>query len=461
MIFSLIYFCFIFFLFGLYFNEILHLYRPLANPVEIINGFIIYLIPIHFTLQFLIQRNNLRILYGYLHLPIRRSKLIAYSLFLKQFNLINFLILFFVVPYSWVNILPNYGWTSFLLFLYSFWLLIVFLTNFSIYLHNLSYKHLILSSLILIFIILKYILKTKFDIEIGSLTHSFFKDILNKNYINIILLTLLTFLIILGLVLKSKQSFYFLIENYDKRRINIKPSRWLLLNKSNNNYNFLELSLIIRNKRTRGIFLITVYMLILTYIVFLINPFQDTLFVFFWCICIIGMWGYSYIQFIFSFESSFMDFIVTRNFDFTKYLLAKYFQIIIISFILFLAITPFAIMGILKIHILVTAFLYNISIGFLIVFITATFNKKRMDLNKGLVFNYQGHSPIQIATIYFVILLPVVFLGLMTLFLNYTIGFLIINLVSIISLLGYKYWFKIIVSKLLKRKYINLKGYRE
>jgi hypothetical protein len=195
--------------------------------------------------------------------------------------------------------------------------------------------------------------------------------------------------------------------------------------------------------------------------VFLVSPISDIYSILFWYLCLSGVWGYSYLQVEFSLESSFFDFISTVNFDFNKYFKAKYIFIVVVSFLSVLISIPIIIIGNQNVHIVASALLYNIGIGYFLVFISAIFNKERLELNSSVFFNYQGYSAIQVISICIAIILPVAFLGISTLLFNVHVGLSIINIICIISLLNYKKWFQLILNQLSKRKYINLEGFRK
>lgn len=208
-------------------------------------------------------------------------------------------------------------------------------------------------------------------------------------------------------------------------------------------------------------FIIPIYLIILTYVLFLSKPINDTYTVLFWYLCLSGIWGYSYLQYVFTFEGCFFDFISTSKFDIYKYLKTKYALIILLSFLLITIISPIIIISKQGIHLVATAFLYNIGIGFFIVFLTATYNREKLDLGSSLFFNYKGYNPIQIFTISLSILTPIAFISIVTTLISQFYGLIILNILSIISLIYYKKWFNTIYKQLLKRKYINLEGFRQ
>lgn len=459
--FSLFYFCSLIFSLGTNFAEILHKFQPLADPIKLFNEFLFYLIPIDCLLRFFFQKNNFRLANAYMHLPIRRGKIISYILVIKLFNIFNLYLLLFIVPFSWVNILPDYGWLSFTLYLLSILFIMVFMTYFTFLIKNLSYNHILFALIPVLWVMLAFILKFIYRMKPETFTAGLFADILHGNYLTVILFALLTASMTLVNISMVKQFFYNVFADNGKHKLNIRIPKNSLLGKSSNSYILLEMSLMLRNRRIRSILTIPTYFILMTYFIFLFKPINDIYIILFWYLCLSGVWGYSYLQVVFSLESSFFDFISTANFDFNKYFKTKYTLIVVISFLVIFVALPIVIIGNQNIHVVASALLYNIGIGYFLVFSTATFNRERIDLNNGLLFNYQGHNPIQVISMSVAIILPLAFLGIITFFLSQTSGLIIINIISVISLLNYKKWFQMIFRQLSKRKYINLEGYRK
>lgn len=459
--FSIFYFCFIVIYLGANFTKILCKVDASADPINFFNEYLVYLIPIDFLFRFFFQKSNFRVAIPYMHFPVRRDKITLYILITKLFNIFNLYALLFIIPFSVINILPNYGWDSFILYLSSFLAIMIFMTLFIFLIKNLAYYNVLFALIPAIWLMVTILLKVLFQMNPETFTSSLFADVISGNYLIVVLFVLLTTIItIISIKVVNRLIYYVLIDS-EEYKLNKKAPNSALLVRSSKYYFLLELSLMLRNKRIRQILIIPIYFTILTYIVFLVSPISDIYSILFWYLCLSGVWGYSYLQVEFSLESSFFDFISTVNFDFNKYFKAKYIFIVVVSFLSVLISIPIIIIGNQNVHIVASALLYNIGIGYFLVFISAIFNKERLELNSSVFFNYQGYSAIQVISICIAIILPVAFLGISTLLFNVHVGLSIINIICIISLLNYKKWFQLILNQLSKRKYINLEGFRK
>lgn len=456
---GLINICIIVFFFGSSFGELVSKFNPSVDKVMFLNKGLIYWIPIDFLLRYFFQKGNFRLIKSYLHLPIRRSKIISYILGLEFFNIFNLFLILFFIPFVWFNIFPNYGWILSILYLLNILFILGILTYSSVLIRNLSDRNFLFSLIPILWIILVIVLKIFCETVLGKLADFIFSNILFGNYLTLIICGLLIAFLIIFNILIVKQLLYNIFTNGDKVKFRIKDSK--RLKETRNLYNLFEINLIMRNKRIRSIFTVPIYLVLITYALFLLKPINDSYLVFFWFICLSGAWGYSYLQYIFSFESSFFDFMWTSNFDFHKYFRAKYTFIVLVSLLLVLSILPVLIIRNQNLFVVFTALLYNIGIGFFFILSSGTFNRARMDLNNHLLFNYQGNNPLQIISICISITLPLGFLVFSSTILNLNASLIFLNIISIISLLNYNKWFRMIYKQISKKKYSLIEEYRK
>lgn len=458
---SILNLCFLISLFGANFKEILYKISPLRDPVKFFNHGLFYLLPVYCLLLFSFQKKNYNQIIAYLHLPISRGKIISYILVRNLFNLFNLCMILFIIPFFWINILPNYGLIPSISYLISILLIMIFITYFTYLLKNLSDYYFAFSLIPIIWVILSFILKFFRFIGPQNFLGYLFSDILEKNYLSLFfILLLVTGTTILNISL-IRQFIYNIYANNSSKWIKTAITQRIRLLKIRNPYILLEINLILRNRRIRSMFTIPIYLAIMTYALFLLKPAIDNNTLFIWYLCLSGAWGYSYLQYAFSFEGCFFDFISSSGFDFKKYIKAKYLLIVLLSFFLVIIMLPVIIIRNQSIYVIGTTLLYNIGIGFNIVFLSGTFNHERIDLNKSLFLNYQGYNTIQIISMGLAIFVPFGFMIITSIYLGEIYGLTILNIISVISLLSSKKWIKLIYENLLKRKYINLEGYRQ
>jgi hypothetical protein len=168
-----------------------------------------------------------------------------------------------------------------------------------------------------------------------------------------------------------------------------------------------------------------------------------------------------YGQFMFGWQSSHFDGLLTSKTDFRNFIKAKFLLFTFLSTIMTLLTSLYGLLSwkILAIHL--AAYLYNMGIGTVIILYFATRNYKRIDLSKGSALNYQGLSASQ-----FVLMLPY----MLTPYLFYTPfassgkpfwGLICLGGCGLVSLLMRNIWTDFILKEFTKRKYKIAAGFRE
>jgi Family of unknown function (DUF5687) len=453
--------CILIYLFGANFKEILHKLLPLEDPVKYFNDCLFYLMPVFCLLLFFLQKSNCTYIRSYLHLPINRGKIITYILVRNLFNLPNLCLILFICPFFWNNILPNSDLIPSILYLTGILSVLIFVTYFTNLLIILANDFKSFAILPVVWLILALILKYFSLAGPKNYLASLFSNILEKGYLS--LLPILFLALVATIIYRSlvKQFIYNIYSNNSDAGFKNEIIHKRRITKIRNLYILLEINMILRNRRIISIVTIPIYITIITYAVFLFKPSTDNLTLFFLYLCLSGAWGYSYLQYAFSFEGGFFDFISSSGFDLKKFIKAKYVLIVLLSIWLVIIMLPVIIIRNQSIYVIGTSLLYNIGIGFNVVFLSATFNHERIDLSKSLFFNYQGYNTVQVISMGLAIFLPFGFLVITSLYFGELYGLAILNIISMISFLSSKKWVRLIYKTLLRRKYINLEGFRK
>jgi hypothetical protein len=304
------------------------------------------------------------------------------------------------------------------------------------------------------------LLKGVFHLSIETISNEIFLSLLKGSYLIIIIIgLLLAGLLYTNYILMRKMIFslnsveIYSIRASDRAKIDF-------LNKNLLWYGLMEILLILRNKRLNVFFISSIGFLLLFYNI-LRNSSYNLYFSFIIFILLSGIFGYIFSQYLFSWESSYFDFIFSTKFNIIKYLKAKHKIYVSLGFLVFLIFLPIILHMEFGIHLFLTAFLFNSCIGYFILFFMATFNSSRIDLNSNIFFNHQGYNGTQFIAIFIILIIPNLILLLFNTIMSVNLSLLFINLLSIFSLLYQEKWFRIILRQLKNRKYINLEGYRK
>ncbi len=457
---SILYSFIILFYFGFDFERIAHIIDHSNNPILLFNHALFHIVLIVFFLQLFTPVNPIYNLLSYLHLPIKRNEIILQIIIYNIINpiLIGFLIFF--IPYSIKIFLPAYNLQEFLTYTIGILLLLVSISLLSLLVRNLigiSFAFVALPFGLTIFL---YLMCLTSIITFKSISIALFEWLSGGNVQLIVIFSI----IITGLILLNirllRENIYKL---YQIPKVNLSRARFVYFDNSTKtffDYILLELKLIMRNKRLRGFFLIAIILLVLFYKVLPQND-EGLYFTFIVYILLSGMFGYIFSQYMFSWESSFFDFILSKKFDILIYLKAKYLVYLILGLIVFIVFLPVVKPSKIELHLFFSALLYNSSFGYFICFFLATFNTTRIDLSGNLLFNYQGLNIIQVFGLLIILIVPIVTLSLLSIVLDLTQSLLIINFFCFIGLLNQQKGWQIILKQLNNRKYINTEGYRK
>jgi hypothetical protein len=457
---SFIYVCFAVFYLGLNYESIFRIYRPNMNPIDSFNSILIYLFLIGMLLLYFFQKRSTGDIIPYLHLPIRRAKVISYILVLTLFNFFNLGVILFIVPLSVRSILPAYGIQNFIFYLTGILLILISISYFVLFLRILinliSLFVLIPLGIVFIVSLSKIVLQVSFE----TISKAVFHSLLNGNIYFILLIFCSIIVLITANFLLLKDTIYSINSSEMGPFRTSKRFKATFFNSNIILYALLEIKLVTRNKRVRGFFIIAIVFIFLFY--YTLQNKQNGIYIsYIMYIILSGIFGYIFSQYMFSWESSYFDFISSTKFDLLKYLQAKYIIYVSFGLLVFIFFLPLIIQKKIDLHLFLTALLYNSCIGYFILFYMATFNRSRIELNSKIFFNLQGYNGTQMIALFVIIFLPCLILLLLTVVLNVTQSLLIINLLSIFSLIFQKQWFKSILKQLLNRKFINLEGYRK
>lgn len=224
----------------------------------------------------------------------------------------------------------------------------------------------------------------------------------------------------------------------------------------------LEIKLIWRNKRPRTAFFTALFF---SYygIFFVINPSikNDNMYLFA-AIFTTGGFIINYGQYLFAWESSYWDRLLTAKFATTEFLKAKYYLFVIMAIFTLILSSPMAYFGQKMIISILAMFCYNIGINAFVVMFAATFNKKRIQLSQGNATNMQGMGAAQWLLSIPMFLLPTLIAAPFVFLSDYQYASHIA--LAVTGLLGFAVhplWLKIIANRLKINHYEMAEGFRQ
>lgn len=446
---------------GVFLHKIVEAIKPDSNPIEVLNGIIIYYFAFEFFIRFFLQNVPVLAIQPYLHLPMRKRKIVHFMLRKSQISVFNLLAILLFTPFAFVKIMPAFGLVPAL-----GWIGMILGLTFSVHFLTILFKKKLNEYPNLLIIIAGVFL------VIGGLDYYGYLSLstISANLFQAIIEQPLFALIPFGLWFVAYRANYtFLVNNTYPEEIATKKKQ----SKIYGDFAFLkrfgktgellalELKLILRHKRPRNAIVMAGFLLFYGLIFYPQDIYQEMNWIFlFLGIFITGIFFIQYGQFLLSWEGGYFDFVLTRKITFKQYFESKYYLFLATSTIAFIVSLGYAYFGINIIFFNLAAFLFNIGVNVFLVMRIALFNPKKIDLNKRAAFNYEGVGAAQ-----FIIALPVLFLPYVIYvpFLVLGIGQYGILLLGVVGLIGFLLrdkWIQYITDSFIKNRHKIAAGFR-
>lgn len=411
--------------------------------------------------RFMLQKLPTFMVTPYLHLPIKKSKLVNHILTKPLFNSLNILPLSFAAAIT-IGLHKH-------LDTYTFWIIFtiviigdLFVNYLSIYIKRVQIKH---EYIFYIFLasVAGFILLDQFKIvNAQDISSDVFMQVIQNPLWLLAGVLLFAIAYYLNFQLLYK---HFSLEDFGKgdsnQRSSLENLKYLDRFGKIGTFALLELKMYVRNKRTRTmLFMIPLFLLYGLF--FYTNPTYLEMdgFLIFIGIFISGGFIMSFGLYFFAWESGHFDLMLTANNTYKDYIKAKYFLMLSTSTIIFLLSTLYIFFGIEILIINSACFLFNIGINSLLLLYFATNNNQHMDLSKGSAFNYQG-----IGGRHFVLMIPLlvipIFIYLPFDLLNHSnVGLALIGALGILGLLFREKMLDMITQRLIRKRHIMSEGFR-
>lgn len=416
---------------GIFLPEILEEAVPDRDPINVINGFLIYYFIFDVLTRFFMQQFPVLTIKPYLTLPVKRSSLIHFLLINSIPTFFNLLPLLLFVPFFFKAILPAYSLAGSLAWL-SLLLGLILLANFmSFFLKKAFDLRPLLVFLVIALVASLFYLDTNGYITLSATMQG------AVNY-----LTAHPYLALIPLGLAGMA--YFNMYRFFRSRIyldgELGAAHEIAQTSSRNFFGQfgpvgelmnLELKLIWRNPRARTYLYLSAFLLIGP---FLISAEDGPLTVIFWAIMTTGMFAFNHAQLLLSWHSTHFDYFLTQDMQFKHFFRAKFYLLALSVFVAYFLLLPFSFFIDHWFIASTMALFFNTGIGIFLYMYIANYNSLKIDTSNGNAFNFEGFGAAHYLIILPIIGVPILiymffeFLGLPT------VGFWVFGLVGILGL---------------------------
>ncbi|SFB94140.1 hypothetical protein SAMN05421780_10243 [Flexibacter flexilis DSM 6793] len=452
---------------GLMADKIMHKLAPDTYELYTANLYLLSYFGISLVMRYAMQTSPLLRLQPYLHLKVSRNSLIHLSLLMllgSFYNLAPFLLM--VLPF--VLKLWFQGHTGFPLFAW-FWvyvcvdmLTIMAVVNLKELFANSPQKFLLLMAGLVGFLVaLNY-----YDVfSITAVSAKLFDPTVDYSLLAILFWTVLAVGAYLFTHHKLKPKLYLdelpaakqTSNSQADTRLNF-VEQWGEIGR----FISLEIKLIWRNKRTRTTFFTALFF---SYygIFFVMNPSikNDHMYLFA-AIFTTGGFIINYGQYLFAWESSYWDRLLTAKFSILDFLKAKYYLFVIMAVLTLVLSSPMAYFGQKMVVSILAMFCYNVGINAFVVMFASTFNKKRIQLSQGNATNMQGMGAAQWLLSIPMFLLPTLIAAPFAFLSDYQYAsHIALAVTGLLGFAAHPLWLKLIANRLKANHYEMAEGFRQ
>jgi len=453
-----LYFLVVFLILGVSIYPALKKTYPDKDPLKLVNNILIFAFLAEMIVRYFLQKLPTMQVKPLLALPVSKKNITHYLLGKSALSFYNLLPLFALVPFSIMLLINDYDKLSVIAWFISVYSISLSL-NYLNFLINKKTQVLIATILFLA----GSIALLRFNILPVNRYFGQAFTAITENPV-LVLIPLLILVALYYLNYKNIQNNLYLDNILGKENKNIKTSELKWTSGFGKTGIFLknDIRLIWRNKRPKTLFLMSFFFLFYG-LMFFANPIYDKMPIIyvFVAIFITGMFTLNFGQLIPAWDSAYYPLLMTQNLKYREYLESKWILMVVMTVILFLLSIPYVYFGIDKLLLFVMSLFFNLGFTSLFVLYMGSYNRKRVDLERGAMMNYQGANGTQFITAFIIMLLPMALFYLITKLAGFNAGIIFLSIIGLTGLVFKNYFMNKIEQQYLKNKYITIHSFKQ
>jgi hypothetical protein len=438
---------------------------PDRQPLDVFLSYLLFLYASDLSLRLFSQPIPRQGVTPYLHLPLKRSRLAALTLFRSWFSPYNIYLLALLIPFFMRTLYHPVSPQAFWFMIVGCFLLSGLSHSLGLLMKTYGKKNsrslaMFTMALVLI-IVVGWVFQDQLMLFSGRIGQALLEG---TTWVFLLLLLLIAGL--QPLIRQGLEAGFYALGSQGDNRV-VTSGRFVkLFHKIPIWGPFWELEwkLLLRNKRSRQNLLQAPLMLPVLFYLAVFSPETNLTPMAPFLLLAMGSYGFIHLQYVFSWESRFFDNLATRDFDLKTAIRAKYAFYVLLAALQFLLLTPFVLIWNPAVFpYLAGIFLYATGAGFCILFYSGLANSTRFDPNQRAFFNFEGTS----GTLFFVIILifsstiPLYIAGSILPF-ESPLGFsLAAGIAGLAFWAASPAWTADVFRRFQRKKYRNLSKYRE
>jgi len=440
---------------GLFCGSMVEEYFPNRAAIVTMNGIIGYYFLADLVLRFMFQKFPSVHINRYILHPISKSTLSKYLIAKSWISVFNIIPFFFFIPFFMRTVSESWIQSSALSWM-GLMVLLVLLNQVISFLLDRSFGHKPYIGLGIMGVIVGLFY---FDMN-GYLKLSVFFSRVIRYFSDHSIWLILPVALIMVLLLVSyyylKNSAY--VDDSGMKKKNVNEMHIGLFDKfgSASKWMQFEAKLIWRNKRAKQFLLISM--------AFVLYPlaFQSALemrsMMIFVAMFVTGAFVMNYGQLLFSWNSNHFDMILTSASEYTSFLLAKYYIMICSVAVLIILCLPYAYFNQNLFMIAFAMAFFNAGVTSFALIIFSIYFSKKIDTQKGTMFNHEGLGMAHYLLMMPVLILPILFYLAFRLFGYGNVGIIMLSIIGLIGLLFHKAIIAKIATLFFRKKYVLQKN---
>lgn len=434
------------------------------DAIHFLNSLFLYYLAFEFIMRYMMQNLPVLDVQPYLHLPMKKSNIVHFLLVRSAVHLLNLLPLILFLPFALKVIVPQHSLATALVWAVSVWLCSLTI-HYLVVLFKKALDDNIFGILTLLAIIVLLGASDYYGwFRLSDVSASAFDSFVTSPALIIIPITLVAIAYILCFRFFRAAMYP---EEISYRKTNATGTT--------QDFSFLksfgligeminvEMKLILRNKRPKNILYLSAFFLLYGLIFYTNDKYMEGLpgILLFVGIFITGIFMINYGQLLFSWQGGHYDFTLTRPVSMREYVESKYWLLSAVTIICFVLSTPYLYFGwkILFVHL--AMMLFNMGINVFVILNLAMWDPKKVDLQKGVTFNYEGVGIAQWIMSIPILLGPYIFYLPFSFAGKPELGIAAVGLAGVVGIIFRSKLIDLTTRRLMTRKYRIAAGFRK
>lgn len=435
---------------------------PYMEPYYIMSKGFPTLLFLDFALRFIFQKPPTQEIKPYLLLPVKKSTLINFLLLKPLTSTFNLIWLFMLVPFAFLTIFRFFGISGVFFYCFGFWLLAL-LNN---YWYLLCITLINEKTLYLLLPVLFYIGLGVIEFTLNFPISTFFMHLgeafIAGNFLVFIsIIAEITALWLLNRYIIMKNLYAELAKNYDNKIKHVSDYRFLEHYGEVGEYFRLELKLLFRNKRSKSMFRMGCFFIILLTLMLFTPSYEGAFGKTFVCIYNFAVLGIMMLTQLMSFEGNYLDGLMSRKESIYNLLKAKYYFYSIIMVVPFILMIPAVIMGKVTWLMIVSYGFFTTGFIYFLLFQLAVYNCKTTPLNENVLGRQSAGTGFQNLISLCAFGLPLLLSAVLRSLLGETASLWVLLVIGVMLTFTSGFWLRNVYKRFMQRRYKNMEGFRD